>query len=131
MKVALGGDCSNLLGFDDLDNEDCHMIEKAFREGKGGFRDCRDQRFGGRADLLSLSPTIAVPDEDRSELAPAPPTPKSTRSKTKKQQKEEAEARMLADPKGAFGGEEEEEGADAAYAAAPGPPKKQEAVPFR
>ena len=35
MKVALGDDCTQLLGYDDLDNEDQHMIEKAFREGKG------------------------------------------------------------------------------------------------
>lgn len=37
MNLVYGGDASKLLGFDQLDSEDQHMVEKAFETGFGAL----------------------------------------------------------------------------------------------
>lgn len=35
MSVALGGDITQIKGWDDLDNEDMAMVQEAFKIGRG------------------------------------------------------------------------------------------------
>lgn len=90
MNIVYGRDASKLLGFDQLDSEDQHMITKAFETGVGELLRFTVESRVLKADLHFLT----VDSEDRSALAPAPsPPPMATRSSPRKREHEEYQAR--------------------------------------